>query len=96
MPAWQQETGCQGKPAPVSEGPGMWCSETGIGWEATDALRCGVALFEFRFSASLWWPTAGGLAIGETIKKLMGLPMCIYQDEVRKTEPTRGNLIEGI
>lgn len=91
-----QETGCQGKPVPVSEGPGLWCSETAIGWEAADALRRGVALFELRFSTSLWWPAAGGLAVGETIKKLMGLPTCIYQDEARKTEPARSNLIEGI
>lgn len=61
-----------------------------------DALRCGVALLGLQFLASLWWPAAGGLAAGKTIKKLMGLSMCIYQDEVRKTEPTRGNLIEEI
>lgn len=33
----------------------------------------GVALLELRFSTSPWWPVSGGLAGGETIKRLMGL-----------------------
>lgn len=46
MPSREQETTCQGNPAPMREGPGMWCSDTGIGWEATDVLRRGVVLLE--------------------------------------------------
>lgn len=48
MPSWEQEeeAGHEGKLAPGSEGPGMWCSEPGVGWEATGAPSCGMALLE--------------------------------------------------